>query len=369
MSEDMGLAETGGEGQRREELFERPIVERVLESSTGVERLMRAAAQGTMSTRSLAELTEAVQRTVALQTSIAEASNRLVTSLVKPLEELGQIRSQLQVPVDALLSQALAATLEVSKYLNASLRNFQSAYGALVQSYLAPLQGALLRITDGFRPLLDEITRAKARQLESLMRRWHWWPIPGMPTDFYMGILRLLEQGLAGRVNQYICHWFRWNRYRRLGRMVRRWDTNEFFRRRRHIYGQALKAHRRGWYSVTVPALLPLVEGVARDYLQEQHGLSERSGVKAIKQALGKRIPKDVFREEVQQALIRFLTGSTFADTNAGDLLPSGYELNRHGVAHSRHLRYGTEANSLRCFLLLETLFQFIADDPRTPWA
>lgn len=110
---------------------------------------------------------------------------------------------------------------------------------------------------------------------------------------------------------------------------------------------------------------MPLVEGISRDYLLEVHHISQRRGQQAIEQALSHHIPSSAYLEELQQALVRFLTSSTFADTN--NVLPSGYELNRHGVAHSRHLRYGTEVNSLRCFLLLETLFQYMMSGSNLP--
>jgi hypothetical protein len=246
------------------------------------------------------------------------------------------------------------------------LDGYRAFYAAFAANYLTPFQETLNRIALSFRPILEEFSRVQVRLLERTLRHYHWWPVPGLPSGFYQGILDLIEQEQTRGINRYICDWFRWNRYRRLGRMVRRWDGNEYFCRRRAIYHQALMAHRRHWYNLTVPALIPLVEGIARDYLQEEHGITERRGLTAVRDALDRNIPESVFREELQQALIRFLTSSTFADTD--DVLPSGYELNRHGVAHSRHLRYGTEANSLRCFLLLETLYQFIADALEISW-
>lgn len=62
----------------------------------------------------------------------------------------------------------------------------------------------------------------------------------------------------------------------------------------------ALMAHRRHWYNLTVPALIPLVEGIARDYLQEEHGITERRGLTAVRDALDRNIPESVFREELQ---------------------------------------------------------------------
>lgn len=363
-----GAGDTERGKEPRGDLFEEPKARRIRDISTDIDKLLRAIGEGSVSKLHVGQLDEALQDIHELQAAVSRASDRLVASVVDPLVQLAELGKQLSASARIGVQVQLSPMLALSQRISAMMDSYQAAYQALVATYLAPLQQALGRFAESFRPLLDEISRAQVRQLEYLLRRHHWWPVPGMPVAFYKGILALVQQGQTRRINRYICDWFRWNRYRRLGRMVKRWDRNEYFCRRRHIYNQALKSHRRGWYNLTVPALVPLVEGVARDYLEEKHGVSERSGKKAIEKALGKSISTDVYREEMQQALVRFLTSSTFADTDRNDVLRSGYDLNRHGVAHSRHLRYGTEANSLRCFMLLETLYQFIAEDPGTSW-
>lgn len=339
----------------REELFEEPVTQRALKTHAPIDAQLRVIGQSGIPIQ-LGQLHKILANITSLDRTISEAAGRLVADLMEPVEQMGQLGEQFRSALTAAAQIDLSPLLEISRTVGSMLDYYEAFYKAFVADYLAPFQETLNRIALSFRPLLDEISRVQARSLARTLHRYHWWPVPGLPFEFYKGILDLIEQRQARRVNRYICDWFRWNRYRRLGRMVRRWDSNKYFRRRRPIYTQALMAHRRGWYNLTVPALVPLVEGIARDYLQEEHGITERRGLVAVQGALDQNIPANVFREELQQALIRFLTSSTFADTN--NVLPSGYELNRHGVAHGRHLRYGTEANSLRCFLLLERVLK-----------
>lgn len=354
------------EDEAREDLFEEPTIQRAIQTYAHIDAQLQAASRSISLQAS--QFNAALDSIGFLSRMVSEAANRLTATITEPIRQVTQLSEQIQSSMTVGIQVDLSPLLSQWRIVGSTLDLYKAAYDALVTNYLTSFQEALSRVTFSFRPLLDEISRAQARQLERILRRYHWWPVPGLPPEFYLGILDLVEQGQTRRVNRYICDWFRWNRYRRLGRMVRRWDDNEYFRCRRHIYNQALMAHRRGWYNLTVPALMPLVEGVARDYLQKEHGITERSGKVAIEEALNRNIPPSVFREELQQALIRFLTSSTFADTDHDGILPSGYELNRHGVAHSRHLRYGTEVNSLRCFLLLETLYQFIADALEISW-
>lgn len=356
--------------EAEEGLFTEPINQQAQRTWSLINAHLQSVGRLNVSTQisqQISQLNKALSGITSFNKVISETIGRMA-DLVEPVNQVAQLGEQLRssLVVGALVD--LSPLLEGWRTVGSVLDRYGETYKAFISNYLTAFQEVLPRITSNFRPLFDQLSRLQARQLERTLCRYHWWPVPGLPFEFYMGILDLAEQGQSRRINRYICDWFRWNRYRRLGRIVKRWDGNEYFRCRRHIYNQALMAHRRGWYNLTVPALMPLVEGVARDYLRGKHGVTERRGRAAIEEALNRNIPPSVFREELQQALIRFLTSSTFADTDRGDVLPSGYELNRHGVAHSRHLRYGTEANSLRCFLLLETLYQFITDNPDTSW-
>ncbi len=358
------------EDENQEGLLTEPASQQAYRALSSINSYLSSLGQISVSTQvaqQVAQVNRALVDISALGKAVSRSVSRMA-DLVEPVNRIAQMGELIRSSLTTYTQVDLSPLVERLRTVGSILDDYRGIYNAFASSYLATFQQALSKIGPDFGSLIEQLSRIEARLLERTLRRYYWWPVPGLPFEFYEGILDLAEQGETRKVNRYICDWFRWNRYRRLGRMVRRWESNEYFRCRRHVYNQALMAHRRGWYNLTVPALIPLVEGVARDYLQGEHGITKRSGKIAIEQSLGRNIPSSVFREELQQALIRFLTSSTFADTDSGDVLPSGYELNRHGVAHSRHLRYGTEANSLRCFLLLETLYQFIANGPEVSW-
>jgi len=370
MSDDK---ETLNVEQEQEELLQEPLIEQIkglnARMTANVEWLARMPPIQ-IDLSSLTTTLEIVQQSLRSlsrhERLLTYSAERATKILADSTTQLDQLVKQFQHSSMAISQLNLSPLAEASRNLELTLRRYEALLNKSLADHLRTLYEAAERLRPDFSRILERFSRTQARNLERTLTRYRWWPVPGLPFEFYQGVVTLIEQGQTRRVNRYICDWFRWNRYRRLGRMVRRWDQNKYFRRRRAIYGQALKAHRRGWYNLSVPALIPLVEGIARDYLHEEHGVTVRKGLKAIKEALNRNVPEDVFLEELQQALIRFLTSSTFADTN--DVLPSGYELNRHGVAHGRYARYGTEANSLRCFLLLETLYQYICEDPDDSW-
>jgi hypothetical protein len=277
-------------------------------------------------------------------------------------------------PVAELGKHFIQQQNEVTQHLGAAMASYVKPVLEVTQDVLATYQRTSARIrevltqtiekwAEDFRPIYDRLAVGEARMLAAMLRQFHWWPVPGLPYEFYGGLLERIKQNQRRQVNHYFCGWFSWNRYRRLGRMARRWENNVHFHRRRHIYNQALKNHRRGEYSASVPTLLPLIEGISREYLQDK-GISANGVTATIKKALETNTPVDIYEAAITDALIHFLDESTYEDTRTGNVLPSGYQLNRHGVLHGLHLHYGTEANSLRCFLWLETLYRCIDYDP-----
>lgn len=249
--------------------------------------------------------------------------------------------------------------------LQKQLADFYRALDSLTAQVLQPLSEAMVHLSRTIATIdLSGIERGVATRLAHSLWQYGWWLVPGVDTELYYGIIDLATKGQGRSINRFICDWYGANNCRRLSTMVRRWDSNKYFQRRRQAYKQALWAHRRGTYYLTIPALLPLLEGIAKDYLQEEHGITEEGTRKAVITAVRQNPAFRPWREVELDALVRVLASTTYEKT---DLLPekTGLILNRHGILHGLYPRYGREANSLRCFLLLETLYHAITPQER----
>lgn len=266
-----------------------------------------------------------------------------VDALSKQLTEL------MLTPLDHALSyltQELGLTSSSPKSYSLD-RTFQHISPRLMQEFQ--------RLDQMLKKMLDSIGKKSANNLYKAFAKLHWWPVLGLPDEFYHSIMALIDQGQTRKVDKFICNWFSEKNFRQLNLLTKRWDNNPYFHHRRTVYRQALKAHKMRLYNLSVAALLPQIEGIAVDFLQGEAGL-KREGKTAIMKVIALGGSDTAYDERIKEGLVDFLRTSTYEQTE--HVLPSGLELNRHGVLHGLHTRYGTEANSLRAFLWLEVIYE-----------
>jgi hypothetical protein len=160
---------------------------------------------------------------------------------------------------------------------------------------------------------------------------------------------QLLKLGDTDAADEYIVDALSIDDYRDLKSMVRRWMMVPYLKEREEIVNAALNAHIRGEAVLSVPALLPLVEGLAIEIVGEDH--NENPVKKTAKDwheryaAPSSGLTRDVI---VDLAYKKYTPGSADSDSPA--------LLNRHGILHGHIPDYGTVANSLRTFLLLDAV-------------
>src|SRR5713226_6089422 len=114
---------------------------------------------------------------------------------------------------------------------------------------------------------------------------------------------------------------------------------------REPILRDALSAHRAGQSTLTIPALLPLADGLCAEIL----GITRTDSVKILAQDWQSRereVWVDLFRAVVDDLIYK--NYSFAAD-------PAPY-LTRHGILHGRVADYWSPHNSTRVFLLLDAV-------------
>ena len=98
---------------------------------------------------------------------------------------------------------------------------------------------------------------------------------------------------------------------------------------------------------MTVPTLVPLVEGIVAEEFQPSHSFINPRGVEALLAAPG---GGGDLTTEVTLQVLTFL----YDFTDFRSLSPASHKLNRHAVLHGRTTGYGREVNSLRVFAILD---------------
>jgi hypothetical protein len=132
------------------------------------------------------------------------------------------------------------------------------------------------------------------------------------------------------------------------------------------IFSAAIGAHRRGDYELSVPALLPHIEGIGHEFVDALDSVFGYNG-RVLAELLG----------YAQEPGAPTAQAESYADALYAVFFASydprqpyeGTLVNRHAIFHGRLVDSGTEANSLRSFLALDGLHHFLSPflTPHTP--
>ncbi|MFC1968989.1 hypothetical protein ACFLVF_00660, partial [Chloroflexota bacterium] len=93
------------------------------------------------------------------------------------------------------------------------------------------------------------------------------WLTPSMTPSLVLLVIERYEQGKKRTIPAAIDGFYRQNNWRVLSDAVKRWESYEFFKPRMPIFYDALEAHIRKKWTLTIPALIPHIEGIAGEIL------------------------------------------------------------------------------------------------------
>jgi len=210
------------------------------------------------------------------------------------------------------------------------------------------LQQPALMIAEASAERLRKWTEYEQR-LETAIRARGWWVPPSWNRSTLLQLGATAET--SGRVafRRAMVEWHSRGSSRVLSGMLKNWMSSPPFQRRRAVLQDGLQDHRSGRYRVTVPTLLPLLEGIAMEEFRP--GSNETGLLRQLADAVG----ADEAHELVSNGVL-MTVGILWAFQYFSEVSPTSRSLNRHRVLHGRSLRYGTAENSLRVFLALDQL-------------
>ncbi len=245
-----------------------------------------------------------------------------------------------------------------------------------VASYVSDMQRAF----DVVSPVLDHVAewaaianRFEDREKTVQALKGHGVCLaPSMPRDLADEIIRKAKA--AKPPGPKLLGFYRRNGWAALIEIVERWESNRFFRRRMHIFRDALWAHVNGRYTLSVAALTPQVEGLVWDWIFVFTKGDSEAISKVIKREGSGRFDGYVVQRTIGQLAanifterewLSILTLVEFANAYLYRRYRSQREhtrflsesaLARHAALHGSGLRSGTALNSLRLFLALDVL-------------
>ncbi len=262
--------------------------------------------------------------------------------------------------------------------------HFAAAIGSAVQTQLAGVQEAVAKIVEqnqraistAISPFVErmaelaEQTNTASRTIGGYVKAAGLWIPPSVSLSFILDLQLLCKQPNVspGRVRQYFIDRFNEDDYALLRYFIDSWKKSRQFVPRMKVITCALDAHIRGEYELSIPSLLPVIEGV----LIGVAGRSKKGNQSMANFARSILTDDyfDVMKEASKDAMVMFVSGSTFYGAIPPEyFLPAKFSqwlnqngfsedqiLNRHAILHGVQLNYASPENSLRAFLLLDAL-------------
>ncbi|MCA1788645.1 MAG: hypothetical protein LC667_01975 [Thioalkalivibrio sp.] len=192
--------------------------------------------------------------------------------------------------------------------------------------------------------MLEELA-AKGTRLERMLLQLKWPPPGHLPAALLDDIALAFDRKQFSPedveelfVNYYAAH--------RLREVVQSWHERRLNPRRLRIVEQAVAAHVERRFELSVPTILPQIEGT----IAEIFGHVGRLSIKEVRRYLQMAFRRGSRFDKIGAA---FFVEVLFDQFQWGSPIPT---LSRHAILHGADLEYATAAKSLRLILIFDQL-------------
>jgi len=270
------------------------------------------------------------------------------------------------IPIHDFHAQlAQTARLAVQPFLQVVQATEQ--FGAAVREVLEPMQ----RIREAFAAIPQEQLAAFQQAFAGLAveLKFPWERVEGPAFKLFaklgltgleshltrselLYVLMLSKEKGNKAVQKYVFGKFRRDKHRLLNRMVRGWWSLPYMEKRRKAVRAAIGAHKKRLYDLAIPALLPLIDGLAAEIVAATASLKRKAIYTTDVAVMYNAEEAGVWSECVEQVVCALIYKEY--DFRKAKKPPSS--VNRHGILHGRVIDYGSERNSYRVIFLLNVM-------------
>lgn len=187
-----------------------------------------------------------------------------------------------------------------------------------------------------------------------------WIIAPSMNRELREKVVVFYQQNKTRHISQVILGYYHKNGFEKLKDAVQAWETNPLFPSRMRIFRDALKAHCEGSYTLSVPALLPQIEGILNEYVI-MNGLQAKLGKieKVYNAVIGDLREYPLTSWAIANTLLYQLQTNTYTFTSFETEFKksaNNRKTTRHTVLHGIATNYDRPIHSLKAFVLLDAL-------------
>lgn len=214
-----------------------------------------------------------------------------------------------------------------------------------------------------FSKKVEEIAEAERISKIMMLEAGYWYPPSFMeiPVEDILETYNNCLKGNKAAMANFFRRVYHKNNYQHLRKTVDGWNDNTLFQSRMRIIVDALDSHCSRKYTLSIPALLPVAEGIATEYCKKvciYETKMKSKGKQKIQKALADKRSKTALNILSLDLFFSAINKIIYENTDELKKTKSNYKnfLNRHAVLHGIQKNYATAKNSLQCFMLLDVL-------------
>lgn len=309
-------------------------------------------------------------------------TSQLGKQLLGPFDFANRLNASLQIPkfdfnipkIDtSAILQAVKVSDQIAELLKPSFEwreEFSKTISTLVMDLPSPVELFTANLVafdlSAFALPMREIFRDLFRSIEEneeiaeAFKRCGWPLAPSMPNELRERVVQLYQQDKSRYVSNVILGHYHRSQFENLVKMVESWRTHPLFSSRMHIIDDALEAHKTGKYTLSLPSLLPLIEGILNEYVTRNKLPARCGNIRKVYEAvIGDVDNYSLTTWAIVQTLRYQLENSTYTYTKFEQELkksPNGRLVSRHTVLHGISTNYHKPSNSLKVFVLLDAI-------------
>lgn len=269
---------------------------------------------------------------------------------------------------DFIISKSMMETIQG---VERALQPFVQMQKELAKN-LEPLNRLVKQMQDSLCPILEqqrqfvEFAKKIRKQKEAVrkaMSKSGWWFTPSLmevPANWINQAAYDCQNGNKTAITNLFRKVFQKDSCKYLETVVNIWKKNKFFQPWQKHLVAALEAHRNKKYTLSVPVLLLVAEGIATDFCKKNNIYQEsdrsKSGVKIKKAIRQYYIQTNNLLLSDLDLLESAINTTIYQNTDIIKKRLRTNILNRHAILHGLKKNYGTIKISLQAFMLLDTL-------------
>ncbi len=281
--------------------------------------------------------------------SMAQSINNFNNTIAGPLSQLHNSLNQIN---------------DFAQIATGRLKGFEKIASGIVEAFRKTALSSI-RISDSinksFQVLKDlpELWIENRNQLNLWLFKMGWPPllhvVAGFPYKLKAKCKGMNETKAKGYVDKMIVRYHTEDVLRKS--ILKGWEKRTCMRRRFHLLRPAVEAHIRGEYALSVPTILPQLEGTVAENFGHKGFMGSNKHKKYLKNLLRKS-----GRENSEEVLLRFISDVILTRFQHG--VPIISDLSRHAILHGGDIAYDNVCTSLKVILVLDLItseFEFVA--------